>query len=75
MNDYYKKCPLPKPQTRRKKKLCNGWKESLTVIAITTEHLMPRGTKYLEDQTGKLVSNAGSRWMSARPVIGNWKQT
>lgn len=27
MNNYYKTCPLPKPQSSRKKKLCNGWKD------------------------------------------------
>lgn len=27
MNDYYKSCPCPKPVDRKKKKLCNGWKD------------------------------------------------
>lgn len=27
MNDYYKTCAVPKPQDKKKKKLCNGYKD------------------------------------------------
>lgn len=27
MNDYYKTCAIPKPQDKKKKKLCNGYKD------------------------------------------------
>lgn len=27
MNDYYKFCAVPKPQSKKKKKLTNGWKD------------------------------------------------
>lgn len=42
MNDYYKKCAVPKPQDTKKKKLCNGYKDKPNRVCMVT------GTPYAE---------------------------
>ena len=36
MNDYYANCAVPKPQSKKKKKLCNGWKDKPSRVCMYT---------------------------------------
>lgn len=55
--EYYESCAFPKPKTKKKKLLENGYKNKQDRICEITGMPERKGTKYSEDLIGSLVSN------------------